>query len=649
MKNLLAGLWLMLLLLSTGNLAAQEYFTSDKKALKAYENARLSFDQRRYQLALEFLQEAIERDANFLEAYLMQFEVFTEMGNKPEAETALEKSLALNPDFFPNAWFFLGELEFQQGKYKEAQPHLEQFLTYPNLSNDLAMVARRDIANCKFALEAVKNPVDFSPENLGTAINTPSPEYYPTLTADGQTLIFTRLVQDPESFQGKNEDFYISRQKDGNWMEAVPLQMINSKFNEGAPTISADGRFLVFTACELHGDYGPGRKGFGSCDLFYSKKVGDRWTMPVNMGQPVNSGSWETQPSLSADGNTLYFVKGKPTRQGVQMQDIYYTKRRDDGSWTVPQPVGNRVNTGFKEESVFIHPDGQTLYFSSNGHIGMGGLDLYYSRRQPDGEWGEAVNLGYPINSHEDENSLLVSADGKLAFFASKRADGFGDLDLYHFDLHPEARPVAVTYAEGIVFNAKSKEPLEATFELFDVERDSLVIRSQSDAVTGDFLVALPSGKMYALNVYKPGYLFYSDNFELKDTTSLKPFELKIPLKPIEAGQSVVLRNIFFDTDQAVLKFESQAELTRLAAFLQENPQVRIEISGHTDNQGTEARNVELSKNRALAVKNFLTDMLGIDGSRLTAKGYAATQPVADNETEEGRAKNRRTEVKIIE
>ena len=647
MKSLLTYLFSIFLILPMLG-QAQEYTTTNSKAEKAYEGALLAYDQRNLNLSLNFLGEAVNRDPNFIEVYLLRFEIYTELRQIADAEQALEDAIRINPDFFSNAWFFLAAVEMNQGKYDEAETHFERFLTYTNPNPDMKDKALSELENCAFAKKAIKNPVDFEPLNLGPAINSAAPEYYPAVSADNQMFIFTRLDNDPDAFRGKNENFYASRNFDGSWLPATPVRDVNTVFNEGAPTLSADGRTMVFTACELMGDYGEGRKGFGSCDLFIAQKTADRWGQAVNVGESVNSAAWETQPSLSADGNTLYFVRGRPTKEGVKNQDIYFTERRGGISWSAPTPVSEKINTPGKEESVMIHPDGQTLYFSSDGHVGMGGLDLYMSQKDSLGRWQTPTNLGYPINTYKDENSLLVSADGVVAFFASNRDGGYGDLDLYSFNLYEDIRPTAVTYAKGKVSDFDSGEPVEAALRLYDVNSQQIAGIMNSDQVTGDFLIALPAGKTYALSVSSEGYLFHSETFELKTNASNEPYALDVRLKKVKEGSGIVLKNLFFDLDKDVLKEQSSPELKELGAFLKDNPDLYIELSGHTDNQGTAEYNKALSERRAAAVKKYLMTVEKIEPRRISTLGAGANSPIASNDTEEGRAQNRRTEFKIV-
>jgi outer membrane protein OmpA-like peptidoglycan-associated protein len=422
---------------------------------------------------------------------------------------------------------------------------------------------------------------------------------------------------------------------------------INTQMNEGAATISADGKTIIFTACEQNGVYSYGRNGYGSCDLFFTRRKGNRWSNPVNLGPPINTSNWESQPSLSADGETLYFVRG--VRRALRREsDIYVSTLDKEGYWTNPKKLPPTINTEEAEESVFIHPNGKNLYFASRGHVGMGGSDIFMSTLDENQEWGPAINLGYPINTYKDENSLLVGPDGEIGYFASDREGGFGGLDIYGFPMPEEIKPEPVTYFKGLVYDSLSKQLLGAQIELIDMASSKVIKNGHSNGSTGEFFLTLSPHRDYIINVSKDGYLFYSDAFlSQKNFDRLKPFIKNIPLLPIEVGSSIVLKNIFFETDKSNLKQESFIELKKLQKFLQHNPKISIEIAGHTDNIGSYDYNKELSGNRAKAVYEYLVGE-GISAERLSYKGYSYDKPIAPNDTEEGRAQNRRTEFIII-
>ena len=644
-------IFLVLLIVFTGTVvyAQREYTSTNPKAVRAFESAAKLYDGKQNVKALEMLDDAISADSKFIEAYMLKANIFTDLLDHEKAISAYKKAIGINPDFFPNIFFSLGREEYIFGKYEDAKAHLEKFITYPKVKGNLLWKAKHLIENADFANQAVRNPIPFSPVNMGSNINSADEEYFPTITADGKLFLYTRRIKrvSSSSTQSMQEDFYKSKRDNKDWEKSVPLIEINTGGNEGAPALSADGQYLFFTACDELLEGTGARKTNGSCDIFLSKKVGYRFTDPRNLNAPINTGSWESQPSFSSDGHTLYFIRRINGPGNIGQSDILVSHVGANFTWSEPVSVSDLINTAEDESSVFIHPDDQTLYFSSNGHPGMGGLDIFMSRKDSSGKWGKPVNLGYPINTINDENSFLVSPDGETAYFASDREGGFGSLDLYQFSLYEKIRPQPVTYMKGIVFDAETQKTLLASFELIDLSTGKTVVSSTSNATTGDFIVALPTGKSYALNVSKDGYLFYSENFQLKSVKSAKdPFLKNVPLKPIKVGQSIVLNNIFYDTDKYDLKNESRIELGKLISFLEKNPKLKFEISGHTDTIGTKPYNQVLSEKRARSVFDYLL-VKGVAISRMISKGYGDSKPVAKNNTEDGRSKNRRTEFTV--
>lgn len=635
--------------LATGLLAQPaRYTTTNGKAIKLYESGAECMRQRKWDCAEGNLKKAAAEDPRFLEPRIFLAEMYEERKLAKEAMAVYREVLAINPAYFPPAALHLAELEMGQGLYDEARKHFNLAKQHDN-DPQRRQRATRGIANADFAEHAMKLPVPFEPVNLGPGVNTAEPEYFPAVTVDDSTLMLTRLVKDQRSPYGVQEDFFVShKQQDGTWGKAQPITTVNTVDNQGAGTLTPDGRFIIFTQCAgMDGSYGGGLKGLGSCDLFISRRVGDRWSKPQNMGTPVNTGGWESQPSMGSDGRTLYFLRGARSRDGQQNTDIYVSRMGEDGTFGKPELLGPNVNSAGKEESVQIHPDGKTLYFSSDGRPGMGGLDIYMSRMKPDGSWGEAMNLGWPINTGGDENSVLVDANGSLAYFASDREGGFGDLDLYGFELYQEARPTPVTYIRGRVTDKATGKPLEADVKLYDLATGKLATAAYSDPETGEFLVCLPIGVDHALNATAEGYLFFSRNYSFSAVDGNTPFQLNVQLSKAESGQTFALRNIFFETASYALLPASTVELNNLLGLMKATPALRIEVGGHTDNVGNDAANQQLSEQRANAVREFLINQ-GIDAARVLAKGYGETRPVATNDTDEGRAQNRRTEVTVL-
>ncbi len=624
--------------------AQDELSTKSKKAKSAYEKGEQLLQAQKLTEAKMNFQLAIDEDPKFFEAYMLMGEIHEQEKNDSAAVIVYKKAIEIDPERYPPVFQIIADIEYGNGWYTDASLHYTRFLGSQKAHGASRIKAEKNLANCEFALKAIQIPVPFTPVNLGPNVNSDLNEYFPCITADNQTLLFTRLLKDNRSVTGRQEDFFVSVNKNG-WQPAAELgSPINTIYNEGAPTLSADGNILIFTACESLEGYGIGREGYGRCDLFVSKRSGNEWQVPYNLGLPVNSRAWESQPSISSDGRTIYFVSSRNNDY-----DIWVSTVNNKGIWSEPVKLGPNINTEGYEGSVFIHPDNQTLYFSSDGHAGMGGLDIFMSRKDASGEWGPPVNLGYPINSHKDDNSILISAGGALAMFASDRKDGYGGLDLYSFELYEEARPQVVTYIKGTVFDKNSGSKLDAQFELTNLKTGVVAIESFSNKTTGEFLVCLPANNEYALTVSKDGYLFYSENFNLTgENPSTDPVLMDVPLIPLQTGAKVVMKNVFFDTDRYDLLETSKVELNKLADLLTKNPTLKVELGGHTDNVGKDDYNLTLSENRAKAVMTYLVQN-GIAPERLSYKGYGKTQPVDTNDTEAGRANNRRTEFKVVE
>ena len=595
-----------------------------------------------------FLEKAISEDTFFVEAYTMLGYVYSDMKQPQKAMEEIKKAIEINPSFYPGNYFSLARLQLNSGKYAEAQQNYLTFLDKPSENIEMNQLAKRDILSCNYAIHAMDHPVPFKPVNAGSGLNSKFDEYFPSITADEQMFLFTRKLPaetNPYDFQ---EDFFVSTKLEGKWGKAYSIgNKINSDGNEGAPCLSADGQILFFIACEGDFGYSGGREGWGSCDIFYSIKNGNDWLKPQNLGAPVCTKWWETQPSFSSDGKTLYFIRGTIDSKGKKHQDIYSSVLNSNGKWSNPVRLSDKINSAGNEESVFIHSDNHTLYFSSDGHPGMGGVDIFMCRREANGEWGKPVNLGYPINTFNDENSVLVSHDGKVAFFASDREGGFGGLDIYSFDLYEVAQPGKTTYVKGKVFDAVTKLPLEAEVEVIDLQTGIPLVKWIANKSSGEFLICLPVNKNYAFNTSKTGYLFHSENFSLIENIDYQPIAIEISLSPITNDISVILRNVFFETDQFNLKEESKIELGKLSDFLVKNSALKIELSGHTDNVGDKKHNQILSESRAKSVLEYLSAN-GIAKERLTSKGYGDAKPVVPNDSEEHRQMNRRTEFKIV-
>jgi outer membrane protein OmpA-like peptidoglycan-associated protein len=586
--------------------------------------------------AIRYLQQAVQIDPRYESAWLSIAGLYGMLKDYPHAIENYEKGRSIDSNYFKpfNLPYSIDLAGI--GDFAGALQAVNIFLTDSNL-NEVSRKSGEYRRGCyRFALDyAAAHPVTnykFEPRNLGDSINTDVSEYFPTVTIDGNTLIFTRRVNHI------NEDFYISHKTGGTWSNAISLPgNINTNNNEGAQSVSQDGQWLIFTGCNFP-------DGHGNCDLYISYLTPDGWSTPENLGDSINTEFWESSPSLSPDKKDLYFASRQP--DGYGGSDLYVSHRKLNGQWSTPENLGPTINTIGDEAAPFIHPDNQTLYFTSNGHPGYGGDDLFVTRKQPDGTWSKPENLGYPINTIENEGSLIVAADGKTAYYASDRADSRGGMDLYTFELREDVRPAKTLWVRGTVFDSTTRKGLPSNVVLTDLATRQVISNLQTDG-TGNYLITLPEGRDYAFEVKRRGYLFFSENFSLSHSTGDSAYHIDIPLQPLASGALIVLRNIFFDPNKFDLKPESGAELDEVVQLLKDNPTLKIQISGHTDNSGKPADNIKLSEARARSVTAYLIAR-GITPARLSPKGWGDTQPIADNSTSEGKAKNRRTELKVL-
>lgn len=607
-----------------------------KKAAALYEKAMLKAQADDFKGGISILKDAVKADPRFLDGYLSIAGMYGEMKDYAGAIENYEKGKAIDSIYFKDYNLPYSINLAGKGQFERALAAVNTFLTIENLNEKSRKAGEFRSKSYQFAIDYARQQQQtdykFEPQNMGDSINSMYSEYYPSLTIDGSELIITRRVKH------YNEDFFGSTRVDGKWSKALPLEgNINTDANEGAQNISQDGQWLIFTGCNF-------RDGYGSCDLYISYLTDDGWSAPQNLGPKINGEGWESAPSLSPDKRDLYFASKR--NDGYGGSDIYVSHRLPNGQWGEAENMGPDVNTAGDESCPFIHADNHTLYFTSNGHLGYGGDDLFLVKKTGKGTWSKAMNLGYPINTIENEGSLIIAADGHTAYYASDRSDTKGGLDIYTFEMRNDIRPAKTLWVKGKVFDKKTTKGLPSAVELTDLATQEVVSRVQTDE-TGNYLVTLPIGKNYAFNVNRKGYLFFSENFSLSEKAPDSTYHIDIPLQPLEANASIVLKNIFFDVNRYDLKPESTSELDKLFVLLRDNPTLKIQISGHTDNVGKAEDNLVLSNNRAQAVVKYLVTK-GIAQPRLTFKGYGATQPVADNATEEGKAQNRRTEMKVI-
>lgn len=622
---------------------AQKYSINDKKAIDLFEKALAYYNIGQLDNAKVVANKALERNSRFVEAYLLLADIFNEQRKLSEEIAMLKKVIDIEPDYNEKIYLMLAKALYKSENFDKALEYIETFLEKGQVHNEI-VEAKKLKKKIEFAIYAYKNPVPFNPVRLSINVNSPYKDYWPSLTIDEQELYYTvALPTKHRSLSGNiihQEDLFVSKKDvNGVWQASKRISgEINTDDNEGSQSISANGQFLFYVACNRKSD-------FGSCDIYISERTEAGWSKPKNIGRPVNSEYWESTPSSSADGRILLFSSNRSNSKGGK--DLYISFKKSDGTWSEPKNMGDSINTEKNEYAPFLHPDGKTLYFSSDGWLSLGGQDIFVSRMKSDSTWTSPKNLGYPINTSSDDFGLIVNASGRYAFFASNR-EGSQEWDLYTFELYEEVRPDTVIYITGKVYDIKTGLPLVAEVELYELENKNLIYQAKSYEESGKYLACIPKKSLYAMNVNAKGYLFYSEHFSLEKLKKIeKSFILDIPLKPIEIGTTIILKNIFYETDKFDLKPESEIELNKLVEFLKQNPKISIEISGHTDNVGSSEYNKNLSTNRAKTVYQYLISK-GIAANRLKFAGYGFSKPIANNDTPEGRALNRRTEFKII-
>ena len=619
-------------------ISTAQWYDPEKVNKKAGEIYGLAYEEAttgKYTAALNHLDQALVLDPKFVDVFLSRAGIYAELKNYAASVADFETGLKMD-SVYSKTYLLPYSISLAGiGKFQQALNAVTEFLANPTLNPQSIKAGNYRKSVYTFAIDyEKKHPAKdyiFSPINLGDSINTKDLEYFPSLTIDGKKMIFTRRI-------ASDEDFYESNFVNGKWSRAEPLGgKVNTNLNEGAQNISQDGQLLIFTGCNYP-------EGEGSCDLYFSIKTNNGWSEPQNLGPVVNTDFWESSPSLSPDKRDLYFASSRAG--GFGGRDIWVTHRLPTGKWSRPENLGEAVNTSGDESCPFMHADNETLFFNSNGLPGYGMTDLFLIKKVNDSSWTVAENLGYPINTIDDQGSLIVAADGKTAYYASDGTDTKGGLDLYSFQLREDIRPLKTLWVKGKVFDKKTNAGLPSAVELTDLKNGNLISKIQTDE-DGNYLVTLPVGKDYAFNVNRRGYLFYSDNFSLAKNSPDSDFIVNIPLQPIEKGATIVLKNIFFETGEFELKSESKSELDKLVSLLRDNPDLKIQIDGHTDNVGQEKDNQLLSTNRAKSVVAYLLSK-AINTQRLTYKGFGSTKPVSDNLTEKGKSLNRRTELSII-
>jgi len=578
------------------------------------------------------------------------------------AKDYLLKSLELNSDAEPILYFLLGKSFQLEQDFETAQTY---FLKFGSEADNKTIerynkLNRKHLKECKSGVENITVKRRIWVDNV-KELNTEFDEISPCITADRSELIFS-------SNRLGNSDIYISSRQSRKWKNITAIEELNTEEDDVASSLAYDGqRILLFKFKD------------GQADIYQSKLEGNNWSEPVlKMSKVVNTDANETFASYDPQDIKVYYVTDGG--HGGD-QDIIFSGKKDEDEkfWGKGQSAGHEVNSAFHEGSVFMAPDGQSMYFSSQGHSSIGGYDIFVSYRDKHGLWGKPLNLGAPINTPYDELYFSIAANGKYAYFSSNRAGGKGGMDIYKATFWGTPKepivitedhliasitePVVNTYVpqtiklsernsltvfKGKIIDGILQTPIQAKIKIYDNSSGEVYTSVNSNSATGKFLLSLPSGLNYGISVEAEGYLFHSENFNIPEGSAYNMVSKEIALKNIDIGSKIALRNVFFETGKSEVKIDSYPELDRLIQLMLDVPTLKIELSGHTDNVGNDEYNLNLSQRRADAVRAYLTSR-GVDKSRVLAVGYGESKPVDSNDTKDGRANNRRTEFEITD
>ena len=681
MKNIVT----IILMLFTGAIFAQDIafkksnFKEDKDGLKlAVESIKngdeflqlgnqkvllMTYAGEEFTKALDLYQSAYDFNPNNSQLNQKMGNAYLYTNEPYKAKPFLTKSLELNSeDAQPFLYFLLGKAYQLDREFDTAR---DFYLKYSSLANDKELevykkLNKKHIKECKSGAEIFAIERRVWVDNV-KSLNSELDDISPCISADGSEIIIS-------SDRAGNLDIYKSTRQKRKWIGINPIRELNSDLDDVATGLAYDGQRIL-----LYKDVG------GQKDIFQSLLNGTKWSEPkLKMSKVVNTEFNETFACYDPEDIKVYYV----TDGGYGgIKNIFYSGKKDSQEkfWSKGQSAGQYVNSGFQEGSVYITPDGNSMYFSSQGHSSIGGYDIFVSHKDERGMWEEPTNLGYPINTAYDELYFTVSASGKFAYFSSNRSNGIGGMDIYQATFWGEekipsistednliasiASPIednyipetvevstsnSLTVFKGRILDGLLQNPIEATIKIFDNKTGDEYAVMRSNSATGKFLLSLPSGLNYGISVEAEGYLFHSENFNLPKGSSYNLINKDIKLKNIDIGSKIALRNVFFDTGRAEVKLDSYPELDRLIDLMNDVPSLKIELSGHTDNVGSNTSNEKLSQKRAEAVRSYLVSR-GVDGLRITAIGYGSQRPVDDNATKEGRANNRRTEFEITD
>lgn len=586
----------------------------------------------------------------------------------------LEKAYKLNKNVHPDLIYQLALAKHLNYQFDEAITLLNEYKTTLTAEQLGYMDEKieKQISECRYAKEYVADTARVFITDL-KSINSKYDDFAPVIPPDGKKMYFSsKRPSDKKAVVYKKtgqyvENIYWAGKRGREWkLNGNLSKKINTKENNAVIGLSPNGMQLLLFNGKSNGG-----------DILKTEYKNTKWKTPKDseFGK-INSRAKESSATIAYDNRSMYFVSDRDDDNKIGGQDIYIsTRAKSNKKWNTPVNAGGTLNSKYDEEGVFLHPSGQVMYFSSKGHTSMGGYDLFKSEKQTDGTWGTPENLGYPINTPGDDLFFGITANGRYGYYSSRGRDG-EDYDIYEIiflgpekpliqssedlliasiaepitetiiEKSVEIKTIRLTIVKGKIYDAITNDPITAAIEVSDNEADSVIMTSETGE-GGEYLVSLPSGKNYAMTIKAKDYLFHSENFNIPPATNYQEIIKDIAMNKLAAGTKVILNNIFFEYGKTLLRTTSYPELNRVVKLLEAYPKLKIEISGHTDNKGSLAINKKISEKRAKAVVDYLLGK-GIVESRLTYKGYAYLQPVATNDTEEGRQRNRRVEFKII-
>lgn len=635
-----------------------------KSARKSFQKAKKLYQERNFSEAKTLLNEVSENEPTFADAFYLMGKITLKQLEKLDSQvpgkgnnvtdeyrnSLINKAIvsfsgAINAckEIDPECYFMLGKLLYTQNKFKEASVPLDYFLKNgdPDKNKDDLLEAKNYYEYSHFLDKVLNNPVPFNLKKV-EGVSSINNEYLFCVSPDDEICFYTRVLM-PQANRGgvnsatKPKEYFYYSMRDSNQRFDDGYQMpapFNLGGNEGSPTITVDNKYMVFAkVVDING--------YPNSDLYFSEYKKDDWTAIKSLGPNINNpNTWESQPSISADGKILYFVTDRNAQD--RGSDIWVSYRQSDGSWGKASSVGDVINSLQNEKTPFIHSDSQTLYFSSEGHTSVGGMDIFFSKKEDNGKWPKPKNIGVPINTESDDVGFFVSTDGTKGYYSTNVA---GNFDLYEFELYPEARPQRVALIKGEI-KSEDGQPIEANIELKNTETKN-VIQIPVDQATGKYAMVALLKNDYVLTVKKEGYAYETKYINAKDTTAPSKHTVDFAISPIEEGKSYKLNDIYFATNAFDLNDESKLVIDAFVEFLNDNTSVVVEIQGHTDNVGNDNSNMLLSENRAKSVYDYIVST-GISSDRLKYKGYGKTKPIATNDSEDGRAKNRRTVFVIL-